>query len=79
LIQQEWSNAANGCMAARDVPLPALGGSCPDGTHLEGADCIGNLLGWGCSSAAAGAPAFFGLLALALRRRRTERGREMRA
>jgi MYXO-CTERM domain-containing protein len=70
LIQQEWSNAEKSCMAGRDIPLPPAGGVCPDGTHLQGADCVGNLIEWGCNSGSATAPALLGLLALALRRRR---------
>lgn len=70
-IQQEWSNAENGCVAARNIPIPQTGGGqCPDGTHAEGVDCVGNLVGWGCNAAGAGLPALFGLLALALRRKR---------
>ncbi|MGZ6141965.1 MAG: hypothetical protein ACXWLM_01445 [Myxococcales bacterium] len=75
-IQQEWSNAANSCMASRDIPIPSGGGKCPDGTHAEGADCIGNLIGWGCNGAGAGFPAALAmLLTLAGRSSRRRRSR----
>lgn len=71
-IQQEWSEVDHQCMASRDVPLPPNGGVCPDGTHLDGPDCYGNLISWGCGSAGAGWPsaAALGLLLLQRRRRR---------
>jgi hypothetical protein len=63
-IQQEWSMAEGKCVAARQVNLPPdNNGVCPAGMHIENGDCTGNMLSWGCSTGAAGAPSLLALLA----------------
>ncbi len=76
MVQQEWSNAANGCVASRSVPLPpGDGGRCPDGTSLQNGECQGNLIGWGCSSEKAGVSALFALITALAATRARGRGR----
>lgn len=74
-IQQEWSEADQKCMAARNVPIPPSGGICPDGLQLNNGTCSGTILGWGCGSAAGGFPALLGLLALAFAKSAQRRAR----